>query len=239
MHLKKTTLLVIASLLMAPAFANDIPVSSDPQKDVNITVMVKKRKTPDETFQNKKLFVKFDKSTRLSTLVANKLKEKGYEVVDTEDAAEEVINIFGKFRFNNSEIDSKVRDFADLDPQGEINTQKADNEVTVPLSHVAMAVAVTGISGISVSHFTTWLSQITGVSGAINKFLTGDARGFCTHEDCYKTEQSAMLLIMSKSLSFDVLAKEKHEQIIINQVVDKVLSAGIDCFPDKANSQTK
>ena len=63
MNLKKTAILVIASLLTISVQANDA-TPSDPQQDVKIEITANKRKTPDETFTNKKLFIKFDKSTR-------------------------------------------------------------------------------------------------------------------------------------------------------------------------------
>lgn len=232
MNLKKTAILVIASLLTISVQANDA-TPSDPQQDVKIEITANKRKTPDETFTNKKLFIKFDKSTRLSTLIANKLKEKGYDIADSEESADETIEIFGKFRVNNSEIDTKVRDFADLDSQVATNNQKAENAPGTPLSHVAIAAASTGLSQITVRDFALWISGITGITGFINKTLTGDSRGFCIHENCQKTNQFAMLLIKSKSLLFDVRANIKHEVIIIDQVVDKALATGIDCFPDK------
>ena len=238
--LKRTTFIIVASLATAQAFAdNPLPVS-EASKATNITTVMNKRKEPDANFQNKKLFVKFDKSARLSTLIANKLKEKGYDVVDTQDAAEEIIEIIGKFRVHNSEFDTKVKDFADLDEQvnsSEKQMNKADNEASVPLRHVVLSAAATGISQISVTDFALWLSGITGITGSINKFLTGDARGFCLHENCNKTDNSAMLLIKATDLLCDVRVSAKEDRIIIDQVIDKALATSVDCFPTRANSE--
>lgn len=214
------------------------PGAVDIKRSININT------PPPADLAEKRIFIAFDGSPRMTEVIRAKLKERGFLVADSEEGAEATFKLTGVFGIKGAgkeRISGSLGDLLEkaipVDPSG-----KPDyHHQNVDLVQIAAVTAATGFTSlISVSAMVNWLGQQSGISGHINEMLTGDPRGFCWHESCNKYTSSAVLRVQGNGSYWWLQEAATDERVVLDLVVEDMLANGLKPLLDlKPESQER
>lgn len=161
-------------------WCSETPVSEPHQIQREIIT----KSLPPIEIANWRIFVSFDGSPKMTRILQEKLRAKGFAVVDDPSSADV------RFRFNGTYIISALSKQDIVGTLGEVleHTVQLDDKASDPHYQTVDLLQIGAVGtyrgAISVPDLLLWISQKTGIAGRFNEMLTGDARGWCLNEKC-------------------------------------------------------
>jgi len=156
-----------------------------------------------------RIYVDFKDSPKLSFIVGQMLKSKGYRIVATRGEADVVFRMMGGIGITGG---GKTAVGGQMEELVEGNTRKdADKTNYTDLGIHGDVIAVTSLltKTLQVANIALWLSQETGIGGRVNETLVGDPRGVCVLncENWNKRKHTATVLINTQSPEGELVKK--------------------------------
>jgi len=200
-------------------WGSDSPSSELPQIQREV---ISKNLPPAET-AHQRIFVSFEGSPKMTRILQEKLRAKGFAVADDPASAD------ARFKFNGTYIISALAKQDIVGPLGEVleRTVKLDNKSadpryqTVDLLQIGAVGAYHG--AISVPDLLLWISQKTGIAGSFNEMLTGDPRGWCLNEKCKQVKSYVEMRVYGDGVFWRVKAQAWHEKLLLDVLIADVL----------------
>ena len=217
--------LLLASLPML-GWCADSPSSEPPQ----IQREVISKNLPPAEMAHQRIFVSFEGSPKMTRLLQEKLRAKGFAVADDPASAD------ARFKFNGTYIISALAKQDIVGPLGEVleRTVQLDNKAadphyqTVDLLQIGAVGAFRG--AISVPDLLLWISQKTGIAGGFNEMLTGDPRGWCLNEKCKQFKSYVEMRVYGDGVFWRVKAQAWHEKLLLDVLIADVLEETLAPF---------
>lgn len=200
-------------------WCSDSPSSELPQIQREV---ISKNLPPAET-AHQRIFVSFEGSPKMTRILQEKLRAKGFAVADDAASAD------ARFKFNGTYIISALAKQDIVGPLGEVleRTVQLDNKAadpryqTVDLLQIGTLGAYRG--AISVPDLLLWISQKTGIAGGFNEMLTGDPRGWCLNEKCKQVKSYVEMRVYGDDVFWRVKAQAWHEKLLLDVLIADVL----------------
>lgn len=200
-------------------WCSDSPSSEPPQIQREV---ISKNLPPAET-ANQRIFVSFESSPKMTKILQEKLRAKGFAVADDAASAD------ARFKINGTYIISALAKQDIVGPLGEVleRTVQLDNKAadphyqTVDLLQIGTVGAYRG--AISVPDLLLWISQKTGIAGGFNEMLTGDPRGWCLNEKCKQVKSYVEMRVYGDGVFWRVKAQAWHEKLLLDVLIADVL----------------
>lgn len=184
--------------------------------------IITKSLPPIET-ANRRIFVSFDGSPKMTRILQEKLRAKGFAVVDAPSSAD------AKFRFNGTYIISALAKQDIVGPLGEVleRTVQLDDKTPEPHYQTVDLLQIGAVGtyrgAISVPDLLLWISQKAGIAGRFNEMLTGDARGWCLNEKCKQVQSYVEMRVYGDGVFWRVKAQVWHEKLLLDVLIADVL----------------
>lgn len=221
--------LAIALLLGASpmlGWCTDTPASELPRIQREV---ISKSLPPAET-AHQKIFVSFEGSSKMTRILQEKLRAKGFVIVDDSSSADT------RFRFNGTYIISALAKQDIVGPLGEVleRTVQVDDKPADPhyqsvdLLQIGAVGAYRG--AISVPDLLLWISQKTGIAGRFNEMMTGDPRGWCLNEKCNQVRSYVEMRVYGDGVFWRVKAQAWHEKLLLDVLISDVLESTLAPF---------
>lgn len=221
-HILATTLL----LLIYPISSWCSEDSKPPQIEREII----NKSLPTAEIAHQRIFVSFEGSPKMTRILQEKLKAKGFAVVDDPSLAE------AKFKFNGHYIISALAKQNIVGPLSEIleQTIKLDEKVSSPDYQTVNLLQIGALNAyrgaISVPDLLLWVTQKIGIAGRFNEMLTGDARGWCLNEKCKQFQSHVEMRVYGDGTFWRVKAQAWHEKIMLDILIADVLENTLSPF---------
>lgn len=191
------------------------------------------------------VFAEFDRSATLTMKLADALADKGFAIALDKSSAKSVLvfsgdialmggpNYFKGVKVPIGEVTEKALQTAKDTPE----ITRADvfqTTAAIAINTAALRASITPFwTGLALSGIVSAIGSATGVSGAFNKAVAGDPRGWCLSrcEDWNKVNQTVYLRISMQSgdskQDIRVVSKAFAEAVVPDQVLDRGLIDGI------------
>ena len=200
--------------------------------------VISKNLPPADT-ANQRIFVSFEGSPKMTRILHEKLRAKGFAVADDPASAD------ARFKFNGTYIISALAKQDIVGPLGEVleRTVQLDNKAvdphyqTVDLLQIGAVGAFRG--AISVPDLLLWISQKTGIAGGFNEMLTGDPRGWCLNEKCKQVKSYVEMRGYGDGVFWRVKAQAWHEKLLMDVLIADVLEDTLAPFYRLKASEAK
>lgn len=200
--------------------------------------VINKSLPPAET-AHQRIFISFEGSPKMTRILQEKLRAKGFAVVDDSSSAD------AQFRFNGTYIISTLAKQDIVGPLGEVleRTVRLDDQAadphyqTVDLLQIGAVGAYRG--AISVPDLLLWISQKTGIAGRFNEMLTGDPRGWCLNEKCNQTRSYVEMRVYGDGAFWRVKAQAWHEKLMLDILIADVLENVLAPFYQLKTQESK
>jgi hypothetical protein len=195
-------LLCIACSSSPPArdltIERDNPVwLDDDTANVNKKVVIdrgmKKELMPTSKLVSQSIFIKLKNSPKVTKVLQDNLKSRGFKVSDSEKEAEAVFILTANYKYTMGLVFNLELCSTDLgkvlESSGDITST---TQVTVPsqagnLATTGMTSAVYGAtSAVAITSAANLLVSASGFGGFLDKLIFGDERGICLNENCRK-----------------------------------------------------
>lgn len=237
--LTQTVLLALMTLTLPAASAADSvlpPQAFATQANGQIELSVQ-RHSP--------VFAEFDRSAALTRKLVEALTGKGFAIALTKSSAKSVLvfsgdialmggpNYFKGLKVPIGEATEKALQIAKDTPE----ITRADvvqTTTAIAINSAALSASITPFwNGLALNGIVSAIGSATGVSGAFNKVVAGDPRGWCLSrcEDWNKVNQTVYLRISMQSgdskQDIRVVSKAFAEAVVPDQVLDRALIDGI------------
>lgn len=219
-----------AVVLLATAsgfgWCSETPVSEPPRIQREV---ITKSLPPTET-ANQRIFVSFDGSPKMTRILQEKLRAKGFAVVDDPSSAD------AKFRFNGTYIISALAKQDIVGPLGEVleRTVQLDDKTSDPHYQTVDLLQIGAVGtyrgAISIPDLLLWISQKTGIAGRFNEMLTGDARGWCLNEKCKQVQSYVEMRVYGDGVFWRVKVQAWHEKLLLDVLIVDVLENTLGPF---------
>lgn len=180
------------------------------------------------SLQGKTVSVEFQQSKKLSDLVADYLRSKGITVVPLDQNPEVTLEMLGAFRIARPGEKGLTGMIGEIAEPSMTYSQSQDSHDTATMKGSQVALTAIVANAISLSQLFTWLSQKTGVSGWINKNITGDPRGFCLSSNCDLISTRLNLHLNGRAQEQNFRWGVQTESIGNQVVFDKALAEGME-----------
>ena len=194
------------------------------------------------------IYAEVDRSSTLSTRLAEALVAKGFTITQDKANAKAVLTFRGEIALLGGPTFSKgvkvaigdaveksLRDAKDND-----NPTRSDVVQTVAAVAINQAGFVGAITpfwrALYLSNMASALGEATGIKGGFNKALTGDARGICLSrcEDWNKVNQTVYLSIAlqdsASKQEIRVMTKLFADEVVPQAVLDHALADGVNAI---------
>lgn len=211
-----TLLLGTAPML---GWCSDTPASEPPQIQREV---ISKSLPPADTV-HQRIFVSFEGSLKMTQILQEKLRAKGFAVVEDSSSAD------ARFRFNGTYIISALAKQDIVGPLGEVleRTVQVDDKPADPHYQTVDLLQIGAVGtyrgAISVPDLLLWISQKTGIAGRFNKMLTGDPRGWCLNEKCNQVRSYVEMRVYGDGVFWRVKAQTWHEKLLLDVLIADVL----------------
>jgi len=219
-----------AAALVQAVFAQDMSANSD------IKVVKRVMREPPTDFGSKKIHITVSDSEKITRMLVDDIKAKGYIVVDDQSVAELRIQCFAKLQISGAGTETVTGSAEQLVQVGtESPTPGKTEYIYQPknLGQIAAPIVTLGI--IPIPDIMIWVTQKLGIAGAFHKALTGDPRGVCLNEHCNTFTQTVLVTCLG-DVSWLHQYQAHDEKIVIDQVMQKALSGLSDQFPPLAKT---
>ena len=176
--------------------------------------------------KDKKIYLTFDNSPRLTEILRDQLKSNGFRMVDTEDSADVTVRMMSIYVFQKPHAKKMTVDFGKVVENDDGSLLKNKNEESFRTPNINLNVLQPNISmGVALgAGVVETVLQVAGVKSWFNKLLSGDERGWClgTTEQCKDwkkyVQEVRMGAIVSPKAGGEVIvrsyAKTLDEQLV-------------------------
>lgn len=174
---------------------------------------------PSKEVADKKIGIYFDGSPKMSKILQEKLRDKGFVVADDPNDADVKFKLSGIYLVTGAGKSSMSGSLGDM-LESSVNLgdpTKADFEHQ-NVSLIQMASTRSLMGSISPADMIIWLSQKSGISGRINQAISGDPRGFCWNENCNKLNSHIVIRIGDGQSHWWIQGEAKHENVVLDLV---------------------
>lgn len=217
-----------------------LPLGAFAAQNLDIKRAVHLNNLPSQEIAEKKISIVFEGSPKMSKVLQEKLKEKGFAV--TADANDADV----KFKLSGIYLVTGAGKASMSGPLGDMleNTISIGDSVKPDYQHqnvslIQMAATNTLLGSISPSDLIHWLAQKTGISGRINEAITGDPRGFCWNENCNKLTSHIVIRIGDGQSHWWIQGEAKSVNVVLDLVFsDLVENLLAPIYDLKKNAKT-
>lgn len=178
---------------------------------------------PKADIFEKRLYVSFDGSQKMTRVLQEKLKAKGFAIVENPQEADAKFRFGGMFTITGAgkeDVRGKLGDLLETSvsaPQPNAPDYRHQN---VDLLQVGVSAAYAGVASvISVTDMVRWIGQKTGVAGRFNELLTGDPRGFCFGDACSKYTSTVVMNVTGDNGHWWVMEKAQDSKVVLDLVI--------------------
>lgn len=184
--------------------------------------VISKNLPPAETV-HQRIFVNFEGSPKMTGILQEKLRAKGFAVADDAASAD------ARFKFNGTYIISALAKQDIVGPLAEVleRTVQLDNKATDPhyqtVDLLQIGTVGTYRGAISGPDLLLWISQKAGIAGGFNEMLTGDTRGWCLNEKCKQVKSYVEMRVYGDGAFWRVKAQAWHEKLTLDVLIADVL----------------
>jgi len=226
---------VIAATSVAIALTTALTdVSAAPdvqiQRDLHYNVL------PNSDLAQKRIFVIFEGSPKMTRVLQAKLRARGYTTVENPDEAEEQYRFSGMFMLSGAgknEARGKLGELLESSVSNDFGNSTNYGHQNVDLLQIGVSAAYSGIaSAISITDMVRWLGQKTGVAGRFNEMLTGDPRGFCLADSCSKYTSTVIMNVKGASGHWWIQEKAQDSKVVLDLVVADAVEQILKPFYD-------
>lgn len=220
---------LIAALSLFLSFGNAMADDKQlPPPEIKKTFKIYRE--PDGDLVQKRLYVEFIGSPKLSAIFREELSARGFTLVSTADAADIQLRFQGTVAMGLFATKSKTVPLAEaFEKLTPVATGKEAAETSnrsllgvATMDAVAKGLAPSLRTAFSATNLLEWLGDITGLHDGFNKVLTGDPRGFCMSEHCNKYQQQ-VLVGVSGGGTWLVTLSTLNEQVVLDQMIRDAL----------------
>jgi hypothetical protein len=172
----------------------------------------------------KRIFIEFEGSQKVSKILQEKLRRRGFAVAETAGDADAHFKVNGAFSLAKRRKTQSSGNLGELlEASIELPQDTSDwHGQPVGVEDIALQKAVLGF--ISPTDLVTWIGDKVGVNAWFNKMLTGDPDGFCVNDDCCKNIISGVVLHVSGDAGrWWIQESAKNEKIVLNLVIEDAL----------------
>ncbi len=217
--IRSLSVALLLATLPVLGWGSDSPSSEPPQIQREV---ISKNLPPAET-AHQRIFVSFEGSPKMTRILQEKLRAKGFAVADDPASAD------ARFKINGTYIISALAKQDIVGPLGEVleRTVQLDNKAADPRYQTVDLLQIGAIGAyrgaISVPDLLLWISQKTGIAGGFNEMLTGDPRGWCLNEKCKQVKSYVEMRVYGDGLFWRVKAQAWHEKLLMDVLIADVL----------------
>ena len=239
-------IMTLSRFLVAPILALTVMATHAQAKDpasaaqIDIKRESLMRDIPDRSVADKKIFVLFEDSPKMTMIVRERLRSKGLAVTENAGEADVKYQMMGTFSVSGRGREPKSRSMGELleasMPTAE--SLKADYyHQTTGLDHVALDAVIS--KPIAITDLSIWLSEKTGVAGRFNEMVTGNAQGWCFTPDCNKLTSFATVIVRGGDDDYWWLqASAVDDKVVLDVVVADILENSVRPFDDLGSAKT-
>jgi hypothetical protein len=187
-------------------------------------------KMPTSEMAGKKFFIAVKDSPKGSELVRKRFKGVGFAVVDSAEEADFVANINGVVLIDGIRREKQSARLGEVMEYASDQKMAAGNDLRSQSVDAAQLLAERLFQGaFSVTDIVTWISQKTGVAGAVNRAITGDARGICLHPDCdkYVSQVIVSVNINNGAAHWWLEERAKDKDVVIDLLIQDALARAL------------
>lgn len=214
---------LIALLLgLSAAVVHAQPAVPEIKRDMHLNVL------PSAEVGGKRVFIEFDGSPKASQILQEKLRRRGFNVVEAAGDADAHFKVGGAFAITGGgkeEIRGKLSELLESSVEAAPSNSPDYRHQNIDLVQIAAGRAYTGF--ISVTDMVRWLGQKTGIAGRFNEMLTGDPRGFCWHESCSKFTSSAIVSVKGDSGHWWLQESAMDAKVVLDLVVADAIESAL------------
>ena len=205
-----------------------------PTPQVNIKRDSQMRDTPDPSVANKKIFVRFDDSPKMTLVVRERLRSRGLTVTENAAEADVKYQMMGTYSISGRGRETKSGSVGKL-LESSMPTEeslKADYfHQSTGLDHVALDAVIS--KPIAITDLFVWLGQKTGVAGRFNEMITGNANGWCFTPGCNNLTSFVSIIVRGGEDDYWWLqASADSEKVVLDVVVADILESAMKPFDD-------
>lgn len=206
---------------------------------IDITRAIHRNALPNKEVADKKISIVFEGSPKMSNLLQEKLKDKGFVVATDPNDADVKFKLSGIYLVTGAGKTSMTGSLGDL---LESSISLADS--TKPdyqhqnVSLIQMAATSPFRGSISPADMINWLAQKSGISGRINQAISGDPRGFCWNENCNKLTSHIVIRIGDGKSHWWIQGEAKNENVVLDVVFADLIENLLAPIYDLKNETT-
>lgn len=221
---------LIVNISCGFAIAADDKEPSPPE--IKKTVKIVREPTPD--FASKRLYVEFVDSPKLSAVIRNVLRDRGFALADSVEDSDAQIRFRGVVAVGLFATKPNTMSLADavekslVKPNSKENAEVGNSSLAevVAIDTVAKNITPSIRNVVSATNILEWLGDVTGLRAGFNKALTGDPRGFCMSEHCNKYQQQVVVGAMG-AVSWLVTMSTLSETIVLDRLIAESLESAL------------
>jgi hypothetical protein len=191
---------------------------------------------PNAELGQKRIFIVFEGSPKMTRVLKAKLQTRGYATVEKPEEADEQYRFSGIFMLSGAgkdEARGKLGELLESSVSNDLGNSPNYGHQNVDLLQIGVSAAYSGIaSAISITDMVRWLGQKTGVAGRFNELLTGDPRGFCLAESCSKYTSTVIMNVKGNSGHWWVQEKAQDSKVVLDLVVADAVENMLKPFYD-------
>lgn len=214
--------LIALMLGLSAAVVSAEPAAPELKRDMHLNVL------PAAEVGGKRVFIEFDGSPKASQVLQEKLRRRGFNVVETAGDADARFKVGGAFAITGGgkeEVRGKLSELLESSVEATPSNSPDYRHQNIDLVQIAAGRAYTGF--ISVTDMVRWLGQKTGIAGRFNEMLTGDPRGFCWHESCSKFTSSAIVSVKGDSGHWWLQESAQDAKVVLDLVVADAIESAL------------
>jgi hypothetical protein len=221
-----------------------LALSASAAQNLNIKRAIHLNNLPSKEVAQKKISIVFDGSPKMSKVLQEKLKGKGFAVVSDADDADVKFKLSGIYLVTGAGKASMSGPLGDmLENAISIGDSMKPDYQHQNVSLIQMAATSTFFGSLSPSDLINWLGQKSGISGRINQAITGDPRGFCWNENCNKLTSQIVIRIGDGQSHWWIQGEAKYENVVLDLVfadlVEHLLAPIYDLKNDDSSNKNE
>lgn len=235
--------MLLRKVLLALALTTTSAITmAEPGAPMNIEIKREPHFTapPKAEVAEKRVYIAFEGSPKMTRVLQEKLKAKGFAVVDKPEDADAKFRVGGMFTISGAGKEDVRGKLGDL-LESAVGTDQPSNpdyrHQNVDLLQIGVSAAYTGIASVlSVTDMVRWIGQKTGIAGRFNEMLTGDPRGICFGEACSKYTSTVVMNVTGDSGHWWVMEKAQDSKLVLDLVIADVVESTLEPLYELKNA---
>lgn len=196
---------------------------------IKITKNVRVQRAVSEDIVKSKIFFHAEKNDYLTKYINDAAKKHGLNIAESMDEAQTVFTVTGAIVLSGGGIKETSINYDKLDEKlltSNFEPEEVGSSESIKAQDVALAGAYAGIkSVVGITEALNYITQITGISGAVNKALTGDARGFCYGDLCENIQHSVIMAFRNPHAMWYSRIQVVYPTLYISGAIDEQLNS--------------